>query len=89
MEAALTELATENTYFKAKVDNLDNCSWHQNIHIVGVPESTSPISVKFVSDLLLEVMDDSLFEKPPELDRVYRSLHPKPALGERPRVIIV
>ena len=63
-----------------------NRSLRKNIRIVGVPESAGPVSFKFVSELLMEVLG---MEKPPELDRAHRSLHPKPAPGERPRPIIV
>lgn len=90
-EATIAKLQTENAALLDKVDDLENRSRRANLRIVNVPEGNENCQdpVKFVCEMLMQVMRNEVFEKPPELERAHRSLAPKPNHGNPPRSIIV
>lgn len=45
--------------------------------------------MKLVSELLMDVMGEDVFDKPPELERAHRSLDQKPQEGQLPRPLVV
>lgn len=91
LETSQTLLAKENDALKEKVAYLDNYTRRQNIRIVGIPENAeSPRPSEFIAKLLVDVLGEDSFEKPPSVDRAHRSLSPKPADGDnKSRPIIV
>ena len=62
-------MKTVNTAPLSKVDSLENYTRREHIRILGVMEGieTAVNPVKFVSDMLVEVMGNSVFDKSPEL----------------------
>lgn len=58
---------------------------------MNVPENSEKgqSTIKFVSEMLMEVMVPDVFEKPPELERAHRSLGPKPQEGRPPPPLVV
>lgn len=75
-------MKTVNTAPLSKVDSLENYTRREHIRIIGVMEGieTAVNPVKCVSDMLVEVMGNSVFDKSPELA-------PKPNSAERPMAI--
>lgn len=58
--------------------------------MIGVPEGSEGQSpLKFMSELLVEVLNDESFTKLPVLDRAHRAPMPKPGRGDRPRPLIL
>lgn len=83
--------AMEESYAKlrAKTIDLESRSRHNNIRIVGLPESiegTQPTT--FFSKLLVDILGGDIFHAPPELNCAHRALTTKPAPGSRPRAVI-
>lgn len=91
VEASQTLLAKENGALREKVAYLENYTRRQNIRMVGIPENVEgPRPTEFIAKLLIEVLGEDNFEKPPSVDRAHRSLAPKSADGDnRPRPFIV
>lgn len=91
VETAQTLLAKENDSLKEKVAYLENYTRRQNIRIVGTPENVEgPRPSEFVTKLLMDVLGEDNFEKPPSVDRAHRTLAPKPVDGvNKPRPLIV
>ncbi|KAF0044728.1 hypothetical protein F2P81_003886 [Scophthalmus maximus] len=91
VEASQTSLAKENDALREKVAYLENYTRRQNIRIVGISQNTEgPRRTEFITKLLINVLGEDSFEKPPSVDRAHRSLAPKPADGNnRPRPFIV
>lgn len=88
LENSCSFLRDENARLKAKVTDLESRSRRQNLHILGLPESTGR-PTEFFSMLLHEVFGNETLPSPPEIDRAHCSLAPKPAPGQRPRPVIL
>ncbi|XP_053087339.1 uncharacterized protein LOC117596434 [Pangasianodon hypophthalmus] len=87
-EKAIKTLQEQNATLMDGVDDLENRSRRANLRILNVPERNSEkgqSTVKLVSEMLMEVVGQEGFEKPPELERGHRSLGPKPQEGRAPR----
>lgn len=90
LENISSSLRDENAKLKAKVINLENRSRRQNVHILGLAESTeSGRPTEFFSQLLQEVYGKETLPSLPKIDRAHRSLAPKPATGERGVTILI
>lgn len=88
LETTCAMLTESNVKLLAKVVDLE--SRHNNIRIIGLPESIEgPRPSVFFSELLAEVFRDGVLESPPECDRTHRSLSDKPRPGQRPRPVII
>lgn len=89
-EAMIKSLMAQNTSLLDQMDDLENRSRRANLRIINIPEGTEdgkdPIG--FISRLLKDTME-SVFDKPPELERVHRARRPKPGAGQSPRPFIV
>ncbi len=74
-----------------RIDDMENRLRRANLRILNVPENSKKgqSTVKFVSEMLMEVMGQEVFEKPPELERAHRSLGPKPQEGRPPRPLVI
>ncbi|KAI4830209.1 hypothetical protein KUCAC02_001859 [Chaenocephalus aceratus] len=90
LESMCAKLAENNTKLQAKLTDLESRSRRNNIRIIGLPESIEgPHPSSFFSELLAEVLGDSVFESPPECDRAHRTLSIKPGPGQRPRPVVI
>ncbi len=90
-EKTIKTLKEQNATLLDRVDDLENRSRRANLRILNVPENSEKgqSTVKFVSEMLMEVMCQEVFEKPPELERAHRSLGPKPQEGRPPRPLVI
>ncbi len=90
-EKMIKTLKEQNATLMDRVDDLENRSRRANLRILNVPENSEKgqSTVKFVSEMLMEVMGQEAFEKPPELERAHRSLGPKPQEGRPPRPLVI
>lgn len=90
-ETTIKTLKEQNLTLLDRVDDLENRSRRANLRILNVPENSEKgqPTIKFVSEMLVEVMGPEVFEKPPELERAHRSLGPKPQEGRYPRPLVV
>ncbi len=90
-EKTIKTLKEQNATLMDRVDDLENWSRRANLRILNVPENSGKgqSTVKFVSEMLMEVMGQEVFEKPPELERAHRSLGPKPQEGRPPRPLVI
>ena len=83
VETSQTSLVKENDALKEKVEYLENYTRRQNIRIVGIPEDAEgPRPSEFITRLLIDVLGEDSFEKPPSVDRAHRSLAPKSTGGD-------
>lgn len=91
VEKTIKILKEQNAMLMDRVDDLENRSRRANIRILNVPENSEKgqSTVKFVSEMLMEVMGQEVFEKLPELERAHRSLGPKPQEGRPPRPLVI
>ncbi|KAJ7990688.1 hypothetical protein DPEC_G00302990 [Dallia pectoralis] len=91
VEASHTSLAKENDALRERLAYLENYTRRQNLRIVGIPENAEgPRPTEFITKLLIDVLGEDSFVKPPSVDRAHRSLAPKPAVGvNKPRPFIV
>lgn len=82
VETTQTLLAKENDALKEKVAFLENYTRRQNIRIVGIPENVEGSRPsEFVTKLLMDVLGEDSFEKPPSVDGAHRILASKLADG--------
>lgn len=90
-EKTIQTLKEQNVTLMDRVDDLENRSRRANLRILNVPENSEKgqSTVTFVSEMLVEVMGQEVFEKPPELERAHRSLGPKPQEGRPPRPLVI
>lgn len=89
LEATCMDLQVANKSLKTKLNDLEGRSRRLNIRIVGVREGEEGgHPTEYVSRLIPELLGEDNFDKPVKVDRAHRSLRPKPAAGERPRIII-
>lgn len=90
LEEKCAALAASNAKLGAKTADLEGRSRRNNIRIIGLPESIEgPRPSSFFSELLVELLGSETLSSPPELDRAHRSLTAKPAVGARPRPVII
>lgn len=90
MEAKCEALEESYHKLKAKTIDLESRSRHNNIRIIGLPESIEGAQpTSFLSKLLAELLGVGVLPSPPKLDRAHRALTAKPGLGARPRAVIV
>lgn len=90
-ETTIKSLQATNAALVDKIEDLENRSRRVNLRIINIPEGSEngQDPIKFIAELLVEVMGSEVFEKPPELERAHRSLFPKPREGAPPRPFVV
>lgn len=90
-EAAIKTLRTQNATLLDRIKDLENRSHRANLRIVNVPEDSEGVedTVKFVLNMLMEIMGNALFESAPALERAHRvgKKPEKPGLPLRPFVV--
>lgn len=90
LEATCAMLTESSAKMVAKVIDLESRSRRNNIRVIGLPESIEgPRPSTFFSELLAEVLGDSVLTSPPECDRAHRALTAKPKPGQRPRPVLI
>lgn len=89
-EATIKSLKAQNLALLDQIDDIENRSRRANLRIINVPEGAEDgkDTIGFISGLLKDTME-SVFDKPPELERAHRALRPKPGAGQYPRPFIV
>lgn len=90
-ESTIRMLQSQNQSLLDRCDDLENRSRRSNLRILNIPESSEEGKdpVKFMSDVLMEVMGPEVFSAPPELERAHRT--PTSRAGQRssPRTFLV
>lgn len=85
LQAKVERLSAELMRLDNKCDDLEARSRRNNIRLVGIPEDFSTSSTAMaVSSLLKEAFK---LEKEPLVDRVHRTLQPKPNPNSRPSTL--
>lgn len=90
-ESTIKTLQGQNQSLLDRCDDLENRSRRSNLRILNIPEGSEngKDPVKFMSDVLMEVMGPDVFSTPPELERAHRT--PTSRAGQRstPRTFLV
>ncbi|KAL7844187.1 hypothetical protein SRHO_G00227260 [Serrasalmus rhombeus] len=69
-----------------KLEDMENRSRHNNVHLIGVPEGKEGAdAVKFVEELILQLLE---MEKKCEIEQAHRVSGPRPTAGDRPRPLL-
>lgn len=79
-DSMIKTLQAQNATLLDRVDDLENWSQKENLKCtVNVPENSEKghLTFKFVSEMIMEVMGQEVFEKPPELERAHQALSPR------------
>lgn len=67
----------DNEKLRANLDDLENRSRRNNIHVIGIPEGTEALHPSaFIETLLLKGFEEQSFTRTPEVDRAHCSLAP-------------
>ena len=91
LRSTMQDLAKENEGLKDTLDGYENRQRRMNLRVLGVAEDSErgQCPLKFMSELLVKVLNDENFTKPPELERCHRALMAKPNPDARPRPFIL
>lgn len=93
-ESTIETLQTQNLELLDRIDDLENRSRRANLRIINIPEGSEDGKdvVKFVAEMLVQVLGPEVFTTPPELERAHRSpTFRSPESGRRksPRTFLV
>ncbi len=90
-EAAIKTLRTQNATLLDRIEDLENRSRRTNLRIENVPEDSEGVedTVKFVSSMLMDITDSTLFESAPALERAHRVGKKPEKAGLPPRPFVV
>ena len=90
-ERKIKQLEEQTATLLDRVEDMENRSRRANLRILNVPEGSEKgqSTVKFVSEMLMEVMGEGVFETPPDLERAHRSPGQKPQEGRPPRPLVI
>ena len=74
-ESTIKMLQTQNQSLLTRIDDLENQSRRANLRMLHIPEGSEDGKdpVKFMSELLTQVMGPDVFTSPTELERAHRS----------------
>ncbi|KAL7385372.1 hypothetical protein ABVT39_020746 [Epinephelus coioides] len=91
LQSTVQDLAKENEGLKDTLDGYENRQRRMNLRVLGVAEDSErgQCPLKFMSELLVKVLNDESFTKPPELERCHRALMAKPSPDAHPRPFIL
>lgn len=91
LQSTVRDLTKENDGLKDMLDGYENRQRRLNLRVIGVPEDSErgKCPLKFMSELLVEVLNDETLPKPPELERCHRALTSKPGPNTKPRPFIL
>lgn len=90
-ESAIKKLQSENQSLLDRCDDLENRSRRFNLRILNIAEGSEAGKdpVKFMSEVLMEMMGPEVFSAPPELERAHRSPTSRASRGSSPRTFLV
>ncbi|CAI5682234.1 unnamed protein product [Oreochromis niloticus] len=90
-EASIKMLQTQNQSLADRCDDLENRSRRANLRILNIPEGSEDGKdpIKFISDVLMEVMGSEVFPAPPELERAHRTPTSRTSRRSSPRAFLV
>ena len=90
-ESSIKTLQAQNQSLLTRLDDLENRSRRANLRILHIPEGSEDGKdpVKFMSELLMQVMGPDVFTAPPELERAHRSPTFRSGQGKPPRTFLV
>lgn len=87
LQCAVSVLTEEVRQLQAKCEDLEGRSRRNNIRLIGIPEGLETSNPReFISHLLQDLLK---LNEAPLLDRVHRSLGPKPREGAPPRPLLI
>ena len=91
VESTIKTLQTQNQSLLTRLDDLENRSRRANLRILHIPEGSEDGKdpVKFMSELLTQVMGPEVFTSPPELERAHRSPTFRSGQGKPLRTFLV
>lgn len=90
-ESTMKTLQSQNQLLLDRCDDLENRSRRFNLRILNVPEGSEDGKdpVKFISDVLMEMMGPDVFPAPPELERAHRTPASRTSQRPTPRTFLV
>lgn len=90
-ESAINKLQSQNQSLQDRCDDLETRSRRSNLRILNIPEGSEDGKdpVKFMSEVLMEVMGPEVFSAPPELERAHRSPTSRANRGSSPCTFLV
>ncbi len=90
-ESAIKTLQSQNQSLLDRCDDLENRSRRSNLRILNIPEGSEDGKdpVKFISDVLMEVMGPDVFSTSPELERAHRTPTSRAGQKSTPRTFLV
>lgn len=90
-ESTMKTLQSQNQLLLDRCDDLENRSRRFNLRILNIPEGSEDGKdpVKFISDVLMEMMGPDVFPAPPELERAHRTPASRTSQRLTPRTFLV
>lgn len=90
LRSSVRDLTKENNGLRDMLDGYENRQRCTNLRVLGVAEDSErgKCPLKFMSELLVKVLNDDSSSKAPELERCHRALMPKPSPDANPRPFI-
>ncbi len=87
----MSDLKKENNSLRDSLDGYEIRQRCLNLCVMGIGEDSEweQCPLKFMSELLVKVLDDESISKPPELERCHRAVMPKLTPNACPRPFIV
>lgn len=84
----MRDLTKENNGLRDMLDGYENRQRRTNLRVLGVAEDSErgKCPLKFMSELLVKVLNDDSLSKAPELERCHRAPMPKPSPDANPSV---
>lgn len=91
LKSTVQNLTKENEGLKDTLDGYENRQRRLNLRVLGVAGDSKrgQCPLKCMSELLVKVLNDESFTKPPELERCHRALMDKPSPDVCPRPFIL
>lgn len=91
LKSTMQDLTKENEGLTDTLDGYENRQRRLNLRVLGVAEDSEreQCPLKFMSELLVKVLNDESFTKPPELERGHRALMAKASPDAHPRPFIL
>lgn len=91
MELAVDSLQKQNATLLDRIEDLENRSRRQNLRIINVLEGSegNQDTVKFMSNMLMELTGNNLFDSAPVLERAHRVGNAPTTAGQSPRTFLV
>ncbi|CAM4605252.1 unnamed protein product [Leuciscus chuanchicus] len=91
LRSSVRDLTKENNDLRDMLDGYENRQRRTNLRVLGVAEDSErgKCPLKFMSELLVKVLNDDSLSKAPELERCHRAPMPKPSPDANPLPFIL